>query len=886
MADKQSTTPGTKGTISNSQVRAESSKKDSQQEQTEKEKESKKPEILTSKWVILTKDKNNNDTYKEISEAKIETKVKIELSIKNSDVVAGNVIDIIIIDGEKEKEVTKTKLTVDSNAKTSYSEEIEIKPEWLFKDLYVKVEQKEPFKKEFIGDARLQVMMFEFAKIYIKVIDARSRQPLKYAMVKKIVFTAGNKKITEEFDRNAENYILSVQIPKKPKEREETKEEQKKRKAAEKIDSDAKYKFNNGGRRYNYRNRNELIQSSMAVLGSFCKEGVRNKEIKMDQLPAVSYKKKKEKDKEYKYDSEFKKLFKEYWKERAPEGSNIEIKENEDEKKYLPLLRKMVLHYNSHVTTDEEGWLTLFIPKPFLDNEKADIEIGFFDFPVVLERITGNTTAVIRHNHMKDNKMHITYQDTPFKIVWPKGAKQETDWGKPFGWEIQHGDEKSELKVSEKFVIKEDTGKFEKFDTKLFSPFCEVHGFHFTLFAMKWCQPVWDEIEDNGTQTHIQDDRYKNLNMHIPTTYFDLGGNNKVTGDDYGGKGYGKTENRKYIYVDVPNPDYSTNSKAPKTIKEKRNAPGNAHLWRTTGHAGIDIHATKGANVYAIHGGTVGNTNWNKGDQNKAGRFSVLTFKTFVASKSLYERHTISYLHLNDFVAKNGQYVMAGQIIAHAGRTGNLDDPSKWPGHVHLNIQAGNEQAPFRVGLRENLNGLPEENLNLIPLNDFPLMFPCYCAINSQDSNNPTADGPKGRCNFNNSTYVTACWAVHELICPHMNDEGRRKRRIQAQLKFLGYNIGKLIDGDWGNNTSDTRKAILKFKQDSEIIKYDSSDYDMNEATDDLVLNDRVEKERPDILEKQKKEVEDNMKRLNDNSKKAAAATPTPSATPPPAQHR
>lgn len=66
-----------------------------------------------------------------------------------------------------------------------------------------------------------------------------------------------------------------------------------------------------------------------------------------------------------------------------------------------------------------------------------------------------------------------------------------------------------------------------------------------TLFAMRWCQPIWDGIENPeaekriNEQVYIQKNQHRVSNMHVVTMYADLGGTDK-----FGGKGYGLYERR------------------------------------------------------------------------------------------------------------------------------------------------------------------------------------------------------------------------------------------------------------------------------------------------------------------------------------------------------
>ena len=294
-------------------------------------------------------------------------------------------------------------------------------------------------------------------------------------------------------------------------------------------------------------------------------------------------------------------------------------------------------------------------------------------------------------------------------------------------------------------------------------------------------------------KTYIQKKEITNLHMHIVTTYFD--GKGSIT--PYGGKGYGKCEYPK----------------------------NNPTKWRgDEGHRGIDIHAKVGDSIYAVHGGIISNqlfspsaakpydTMWHRG------RYVNLNFSS----------HLISYLHLSKFIESlDKKRVMAGRIIGKAGRTGNFNPDgeylsstyqTKWPGHVHLNIQCKGETVGFR-------NAPDELNKICVPYNEIPLLFPCCCEI-TLDSESPQNQN----CSFNIAKFTKECWAVAELKCPYMNDDYTSEDdvfRVQAQLRYLNekpsseegnfkknnnpdYLHPGNPNGSWGDKSE---AAIKKFRQ-------------------------------------------------------------------------
>jgi murein DD-endopeptidase MepM/ murein hydrolase activator NlpD len=774
---------------------------DPQEEPAEEDDNKEIPKILSSRWVIVEKDETGKEKYKAIKEARPEDKVKIELRIRITDEIKGKDIKIKLLDaGDENKEIAMDKpitLTVGDKGSAFYSEDVEINKEWLLKELRVKVAQEAPFEEEFIEKSKmLSVLPFEFAELYIRVIDARSQNAVRYAKVKKIIFDNGDKQITEEFDRNE------------------------------------------GRRQYTYSTRAELIQCSMAALGSFTTNGTRKSATKFEELKDKLYKDKVD-------NKDYLGFFKDYWADRAP-GFKIEMKEDEEDK-YRLLMKKIVLHYNAHLVSDNDGWLTLFIPKPFLDDKEVSIEIGFFDFPVVLERITGNTTAVIRPHTMVGNKMNLYDNNSRFKIAWKSPSTQETDWGKPFGWEIQDGDIASELKVSEKITIKTDTNKFEKFAPELLSPFHEVHKFHFALFVMEWCQPVWDGIEDpdpeedgrrsnNDAFVNRRDDQgnwIRGLNMHIVT---------KV---------------QQYVRTIDPFGHY---------YGFYEHGLGWHRSGRTYKHGGVDLYGgeNNSSNIFAIHGGYV----------KRAGSANVDTghyIELFFVKENNSPK--VRYLHLANQATVDKQYVLCGQTMGQCGRTGagfigeNIDNPS----HMHFELRSFantvyelgdiNNQNILATADRDSFNLPDVHNVKLFITNKYPLILPCR-------GHYVTGHDAVRQCQFSNLQNLKYCWAVREFpytngllhnssnnhtedepsdmrpqnqvirfICPHVfsANNPHREAQLQAKLRFVFENCGLLnipnnqrfielrvndtatsngIDGSIGPTTNTWIKTIILAYQD------------------------------------------------------------------------
>jgi len=494
-----------------------------------------------------------------------------------------------------------------------------------------------------------------------------------------------------------------------------------------------------------------------------------------------------------------------YWESRFPKMVKDKVIEKVSEGNPPDeMLRFIIEEYNSNFSTNDDGFINLKTPKYLLD-KATTIQIGLKDYPILLEARTNDANTVIAR------KTDVTGNGTGFDITWGDGTggtvNQSIDWGGNFGWQMRHDNMNSEFKVSLEIPLKEKDDKFKAFDKELMSKFYEDENsaYHLIFYAMQWCQPVWDGIADNANgevgaiteDSYIQHAAYHGMNMHIVTTHFDLSGS-----DENGGKGYGKSE---YL-------------------------PQGGTLWRgETGHRGIDLHAVLNSNLYALHSGKVKF----KDTGSNVGKKASLSWK---GNHNGY----IDYCHLND--GKSIPHVLAGQIIGKAGRTGNLGAISKWPGHVHLNIQA----TGYEIGLRNSLTqkGVDDWNINCIPNNDYTLLLPCSCDV--------TAAASPNNCNFSDTDFVhlslgKPCWAVQELCCPHMSSASAQSRAIQAQLLFLFKNDSQnylnpgLIDGDLGQapqNENDsigsTRLAINKYKETHNISNNDLSDY---EVDDEFIQN-------------------------------------------------
>jgi murein DD-endopeptidase MepM/ murein hydrolase activator NlpD len=425
--------------------------------------------------------------------------------------------------------------------------------------------------------------------------------------------------------------------------------------------------------------------------------------------------------------------YKEYWDARIPGAVDAVTSGNPPE--YM--LRLIIAEYNSHRATDSNGILKVRLPTSLFDNQPVGVDVGFWEFPIVLEATSANAAGLRRHEAGGGGPAEGL---TRFTVSWigPQNTvfDQNVDGTGDFGWQLSDGEHSAMLKVGERLRLKENTLPFTGLTVAALSPYFSQTGMHFVLFGLQWCQPVWDSLVDStpagaGAFTHttyIPTVAAAGLHMHLVSVPFKIGGS-----EQFGNKGYGKAEN----------------SATPK--------------WRGCdsdgcGHLGLDIYAKVGDDIFAVHGGEANPTALSGNAGNK-----IRLEWTGTAF------NVIEYLHLSAFVVSDPERVLAGTLIGKTGRTGNLGEVSPWPSHVHLNVGTpGGEDIALRQA--------PDEaNRDTIPHNDIPLVFPCACEVTS---NSPAM------CRFTSPAFVSTCWAPAELRCPYMR-EGSTELRLQAQLRYL-----------------------------------------------------------------------------------------------------
>lgn len=452
--------------------------------------------------------------------------------------------------------------------------------------------------------------------------------------------------------------------------------------------------------------------------------------------------------------------------------------------------------------TNDDG--IVYIPVPVTKIIAGfQVKVKFHDFPLLLER-QGYRSA---HD----------VQPLPVTIEWADTAQDKA--GGPWGWRYRPAGDKGSVgglpefrSFVEAVVPGVPSAKWEDLTPAAraqagFSPwFPAVKGHsEMVALAMVWAPPVWDGIPDPSPAFRITDKVFvedgslrRAGNMHIVTRAGDGAGS-----EDYGNKGYGKLDH------------------------------SNAPLWRgDDGHYGIDIHAPVGTKVFAIHGADLERKS--QGLTVGAGQYIVLNFTHQGRS------YRWTCFHFSAYAAPAGK-VMAGEIVGHAGRTGNMDPAGGQglnPGHTHVESRDLLNRHEMRLA-----SEVDAANAMCIPTNQTALLFPCRGEnFRSADE----ADNPRG-CKFAKTNVVNGCWAVAELACPYMHGTTRdNNRRLQAQLRYVfgtyegGFTDPGKLDGDIGTvpkkivGAGKTRLAIRNFRIAMMLTKEDapeSEGWEMDDAT-------------------------------------------------------
>ncbi len=478
----------------------------------------------------------------------------------------------------------------------------------------------------------------------------------------------------------------------------------------------------------------------------------------------------------------------------------------------LQNLARKLQEAKKHFFTDDRGVVHIAIPVKKIE-KGFKLKVSFHDFAMVLEEGLYRRTRPDQH-------------PTQFGVEWLDGTqdKKSGSWC----WRLRpmdNRDHRASLPEFRYFLEMEvpgapslswrDLDQAVRYKAK-FSPFSvwepadlelsETYP-EFVAFALLWCQPVFDDLQDPSAGHNINHKVYfdpaladfrvsvSGRNMHIVTLALPLK-------SKHSGKGYGKIE---------------------------ANLPVAQRHWRSNGHPGIDLYARIGDSVFALHAGkAIHNVN-SDGGQNV-----IVTW----SGKS------ITCLHFSKFQVDDGAWVKAGELIGLAGRTGNFSSqydtsdptvapPSQYAGHTHLNIASNGYDSNLRLAIVQE----DPDNAICLASNQFPLVFPCACEVTS------TAWDPS-HCRFADKMFTDTCWAVTELRCPYMFEAGQSPFRLQAQLRYLfenqntqngteGYLNPGFIDGEIGGvptketpRVSATRAAIRAFVAKHQFV----DSYEMDAA--------------------------------------------------------
>ncbi len=365
----------------------------------------------------------------------------------------------------------------------------------------------------------------------------------------------------------------------------------------------------------------------------------------------------------------------------------------------------------------------------------------------------------------------------------------------------------TEFKVSQDIIIKNNGEAFDSqsslkdqfygimsvfFDPNIrtcpYNPENNANNPHFVLFAMRWCQPVWDGIEDpnpsEGQRSNNfvfvnmrhEDQWVRGLNMHIPS---------------------------KHEAEENSGPYYGTFS-------------GSSPHPRGNHHQGVDLYSGEDGHnpAFAIHAGEL-----------KRYGGSGYGYRAYLLFGGVNEP-CFHYAHLNEQVTAK-DWVMSGEIIGICGLTKGLNPTTYFnePYHLHLEfISSVNTTTPpindGKVDFSEVVNINPSDdatyfaptgaNAFLFQGNRLPLILPCRSVYCNEPDGDPSH---KGCIHQTERTAYRHCYAVRQFpytnnlllprtpylvsndlhpatgiiryICPYIDRIGNNSVRLQIKLKFL-----------------------------------------------------------------------------------------------------
>lgn len=748
--------------------------------------------VQSCKEVTVTNPVWQNVDKISIACSSVDSGVYIKLDTKNFK--EGDEIKVNIVDNTNKGEVVRENVAVkvrkgdNSDSVIAISDEIEIEKEWIFKELAIKVPKfiyEEDAERNIpetelseVKGSKLSVIA-DYLDVKIKVLDVRSNKPVANAVVKavKIIDESGNTELLKtEFDHKA------------------------------------------------------------TKLGSVSQSNTRSK-LSIKALKSLLNKTDKVADS---YDDKWKKAYKEYWNARIPDA-NIEYPQQGTPKDNI--LDLIIRDYNDQVATDSNGILTIHIPAALLKDKSARIEIGFWNFPVVKESVVSGQ-GLCRDINLETGQAN----DTHFIVSWGNGT-QSTEWGGNFNWIVssptQDSEEdennRAELKVSESFTIKDSTEEIFSIKPNLRSFLYAKDGDpHFILFAMEWCQPVYDFVDDPNPEedntVRSNDSTFVNmklgtrwirgLNMHIPSIA------------ENSGAYYGRR---------------ATTSESPKP--------------RGSAHNGIDLYSGPDGNypVFAVHAGKLTSKESN-GGYGFAGALALQGS----GHPSFY------YAHLSEKVMTK-EWVMAGEKIGFSGITRNVENGkvtdyfSGCPFHLHFEFfkKAPNGNGVPGIssmhprdkiedfvgmsrpdGAKYNILDKNDPNaLMFLGMNNLPILFPCRC-IMSSSGNKYDYECRVLKIPSKNDYDSKVCYAISSFpytnnrlktdcniqsidlhpdtgliryLCPHVYASEHTELVMQAKIKYLMVNRSRFSPAVFTYDSSEETTFNSFFKTEGLSMGIDGS---------------------------------------------------------------
>lgn len=722
---------------------------------------------------------DHNDTITTCAPAK-----KVNIQLKTSGFVENDEITLTITEYDNPSSTISEdiKVIVAANGDALY-ENFEIKGEWLFKEFVIKVKEgtysDKKLDTEFLDSNARLFVMFDHTEVKIKVLDARTGARVEKARVENIRIV----------DHESGNLIF------------------------EKLNVSGTPYNGNGFQTYEVNGdkdaaiitatSNPLPKRSMQALNRLL--GLYTDETK---LPGQ-------------YDDTWKGHYQTYWDKRLS-GSNIKVPVPENNPP-TQVMEYIVNEYQSHRSIGENGILTVKIPNVLMNKKKVRIELAFWDFPIVKERSGSEQAGPIRKSSTQvvGEKTISVPEETKFAVKWKGAIPTSYEWGADFNWvllDMPEGYDDADdapatapestapseymLKYSANIIIKDDEEEFSCLNEDLFSPFYESTKCHFALFAMQWCQPTWDGIDDPWPEKNTRRSHDKafisrkdvhrwirGIQMHLTTMY------DPVSSGPYYGVFCGS-----------------------KT--------GPRGDW----HHGVDLYSGETGNnvAFAVHGGRV--------RKQGGGRYGFRAYLK-LGGRNNNGHPAFHYCHLASPVTAR-HWVKTGQVIGTSGRSQDVDTvigtvtnefSGIYPSHLHFEFLANagrdddTETAPYgnnagksafsgirTVSLPANAEyTVPTgENAFLFQGNNIPMMLPCKCHY----TNSQITSCDMGATN----TYYKTCWAFKRFpytnniknnfteyapvdlrpttglirfICPHVMGTGANKSvQLQAKVKFLHVN--------------------------------------------------------------------------------------------------